>query len=371
MDFRSLANHGVRHLTPYQPGKPLEELERELGIYSGVKLASNENPLGPSPKALLAAEHALSAAHIYPDGNCYELKQQLAKFLSVNPNQLTIGNGSENILELIVKAYLNSDHNPILSQYAFLTIPIIIKSYGIEAKIIPTQQWEHDIPKTIAAVDKNTKAIFLVNPNNPTGTYVNEKNFRLLMESIPNNVLVISDEAYAEYITISDYPNTLDYLSHYSNLIITRTFSKAYGLAGLRLGYSMSSPEIADILNRSRLPFNVNHVVAKAGCAALTDQEHVKHSQQLNQQGMEQLINELKSIPLTYIPSIANFITIDVGDAVSVYQKLLGKGVIVRPLHAYGMPKHIRVSIGTGEQNTRFLTTIKQVIKNQEKIIMD
>ncbi|OGT36474.1 MAG: histidinol-phosphate transaminase [Gammaproteobacteria bacterium RIFCSPHIGHO2_12_FULL_37_14] len=361
-DFRLLANQGVRNLTPYQPGKPIEEVERELGITSIIKLASNENPLGPSPKAIASAKQALLTAHIYPDGNCYEFKHILSSFLAIKPEQITVGNGSENLLELIVKSYLNCNDEVIISQYAFLTIPIIIKSYNIKMIIAPAVNWGHHIKNIIDAVNEKTKMIFLVNPNNPTGTYTNKNDFLLLMKSIPPGVIVVSDEAYAEYILRDDYPKTLDYLANYPNLIITRTFSKAYGLAALRFGYAISSPEIADILNRARLPFNVNTIAAKAACAALSDQEHVQKTLLLNTQGMQQIEFGLKKLGLTFIPSIANFITINVSNAIAIYQQLLCEGVIVRPLHAYDMPQYIRVTIGTEQQNARFLTTIEKIL---------
>lgn len=362
IDYRELANSGVRNLTPYQPGKPIEELERELGITSSIKLASNENPLGASQLTLQAAQDALLNAHIYPDGGCFELKQALANYLQVEANQLTIGNGSENVLELIVKAYLHRDDTAVISQFAFLTIPILIQSYGAKANVVSAKDWGHDITGMINAVDEKTRVLFLVNPNNPTGTYTNTHEFETLLQQVPPHVIIVVDEAYSEYISKSDYPNTLSYLPHYPNLIITRTFSKVFGMAALRLGYSISSPEIADILNRSRLPFNVNTIAAKAAVAALNDKEHIKKSVELNNLGMQQMENGLKQLGLNYIPSIGNFISVDVHDAVSIYQKLLLEGVIVRPLHAYHMPKHIRVTIGTTEQNERFLHSIQKVM---------
>jgi histidinol-phosphate aminotransferase len=362
INFRALANSGVRNLIPYQPGKPVEELERELGIVSSLKLASNENPLGASPKAIAAAEEALLHAHIYPDGNCFELKQQLAQFLAVEPEQLTLGNGSENVLELIVKAYLQQEDTAVISQYAFLTIPLLIACYGASIKVAPANKWGHDIPEMLNAMDDKTRVLFLVNPNNPTGTYINEKDFRMLMESVPPHVLVIIDEAYFEYRQGADYPNTMESLSRYPNMVIVRTFSKIYGLAALRLGYAISSIEIADMLNRARLPFNVNTIAAKAGCAALEDQEHVKASILLNQQGMQQVESRLLEWGINYIPSMGNFITFEVNDAAEVYQKLLYEGVIVRPLNAYEMPNHIRVTIGTHEQNERFLNALQKIL---------
>lgn len=362
IDYRSLANSSLCELMPYQPGKPIEELKRELGITSAIKLASNENPLGPSPKVIFAVQDVLQNAHFYPDAGCFELRQALSKFLAINPEQLTIGNGSENILELIVKAYLHSGDSAVYSQYAFLTIPLLIQSYGVQAKAVPAKDFGHDIPNMINAVDKKTRVLFLVNPNNPTGTYTNEKDFHLLMESVPAHVLVIVDEAYHEYIIKVDYPNTLKQLDLYPNLVITRTFSKAYGLAGLRLGYAISSPEIADILNRARLPFNVNAIAAKAGCAALEDNQHLARSLAMNREGMQQLKDELFKMGLSTIPSLGNFLTIDVNDGARIYQALLHQGIIVRPLLPYGLPRHIRVTVGTFEQNERFLAAIKKIV---------
>lgn len=363
VDFRTLANSSVRELTPYQPGKPIEELERELGIKSSIKLASNENPLGPSPIVLSSAQQALLNAHIYPDGGCFELKQALSAFLNVQPTQITVGNGSENILELIIKAYLHKGDSAVISQYAFLTIPILLQGYGIQINTAPAKNWGHDVSAMIRAIDEKTRVLFLVNPNNPTGTYTNKKDFELLMESVPPHVLVVVDEAYTEYISNDDYPHALTYLDRYPNLVITRTFSKVYGLAALRLGYSISSSEIADILNRARLPFNVNAIAAKAACAALSDQDHVHKSITLNQNGMAQVEAELNRLHISYIPSICNFITMDVQDASAVYQQLLLKGVIVRPLKAYDMPCHIRVTIGTSNQNDRFIAAISSLVR--------
>lgn len=367
-DYRALANAGIRSLTPYQPGKPVEELERELGITSSIKLASNENPLGPSPKSLQVMKDALSNLHIYPDGGCYELKQALAKHLSVDTRQITIGNGSENILEVIGKAYLQSGDSAVISQYAFLTIPLIIQSFGAEIKTAAAVNWSHNIDNMLNAIDEKTRLLFLVNPNNPTGTYTNQQDFTKLMNAVPPHIIVVLDEAYSEYISAPDYPDSLSYLARHPNLIISRTFSKAYGLAGLRIGYAISSLEIADILNRARLPFNVNTLAAKAAVAALHDTEHVRKTVELNNNGMQQMIAGLNKLKLNFIPSLANFVTIDVGDGPAIYQKLLLEGVIVRPLKAYDMPRHIRVTIGTEEQNQRFLTSIEKVLMQQEVV---
>ncbi len=362
VDFRSLANSAVRNLTPYQQGKPTDELARELGVTSAIKLASNENPLGPSPKGLIAAQAALHHGHIYPDGNCFELKKHLADHLNVAPTQLTIGNGSENILEVIIKTYLHSGDHAVISEYAFLTIPLLIASYGARAKVVKAQQWGHHIQGMIDAIDTETRILFLVNPNNPTGTYTTVSDFEHLLASVPPHVLIVVDQAYVEYIQTDDYPNTLHYLDQYPNLIITRTFSKAYGLAAFRIGYAISSVEIADMLNRARLPFNVNAIGAKAACAALGDIAHMRNTLAHNQRGMRQLESGFQQLNLAYIPSLGNFISVDVLDAQAIYQQLLLDGIIVRPLHAYGMPRHIRVTIGTQEQNTRCLTALEKVL---------
>lgn len=364
-DYKSLANAGVRGLTPYQPGKPIEELERELGITSSIKLASNENPLGPSPKAMQAVQAVLHQSHFYPDANAYELKQSLAKHLSVDTSQITVGNGSENILEIIGKSYLQPGDNAVISQYAFLTIPIIIQGLGADIVTAPATNWGHNVDNMIQAVNAKTRVLFLVNPNNPTGTYTTRQDFTKLMNAVPANVIVVLDEAYSEFITADDYPAAMDFLAHHPNLIITRTFSKIYGLAALRIGYAVSSPEIADMLNRARLPFNVNTLAMKAAQAALLDQEHLRKTIETNEQGREQLLAGIRKMNLRYIPSLTNFITIDVGDAAHVYQRLLHQGVIVRPLKAYHMPNHIRVSIGTKEQNQRFLHTLESVLMHE------
>lgn len=363
IDFRSLANNYISNLTPYQPGKPIEEVERELGIASAIKLASNENPLGTSPSVLQAIQNTLSKSHIYPDGGCFALKQALVQFLQVDSTQLTIGNGSENILELITKAYLTPGSSAVISQYAFLTIPILIKSYGAKLITAPAHHFSHDITKMIDAIDDKTRVIFIVNPNNPTGTYTTEKDLIKLLDTVPSSILVVVDEAYCEYINRDDYPNTLKLLPNYPNLITTRTFSKAYGLAALRLGYAISSPEIADILNRARLPFNVNTLAAQAGIAALKDQNHIAKSIEVNILGMQQLESGLKKLNIEYIPSLGNFITMNVnGSAVDIYQKLLRLGVIVRPLQTYDMPNYIRVTIGTEDQNEKFLNALERVM---------
>ncbi len=363
IDFRMRANKFIRESVPYQPGKSIEVIERELGMTPAIKLASNENPLGASPLAILAATYAIEKnVHIYPDNSYLQLRQALATTHAITPDHITLGNGSENILDLIIKSYLPPTANAIVSQYTFLTIPNLIKIYGARYHTIPTKNWYHDIIGTVQAIDDDTAMIFLVNPSNPTGTYIHEKDFCWLMETVPAHVLVVVDEAYIEYITVTDFPKTINYLTQYPNLIITRTFSKLYGLASLRIGYAISSPDIADILNRARLPFNVNGIALKAAYAALQDKNHIEKSLRNNQQGMQDIIQALEKWRMDYIPSVGNFITIKVRDAMTVYQQLLFEGVIVRPLQIYDLPNYIRVTIGTPEQNQHFLTALEKVM---------
>lgn len=367
IDFRAIANSQIRNLQAYQPGKPIAEVKREYGLKEDpIKLASNENALGPSKLALNAISPALAQIHLYPDGDCYQLKQSLAKAYSISAKQLTIGNGSEHVLELIVKSYLQPGSSAVYSQYAFIVVPLILKAYGINATVTPALNWGHDIDAMINAVDHTTKVLYLVNPNNPTGTYTNENDFVRLMQALPPHVLVVVDEAYKEYMLEQDYPDTLKYLDRYPNLIITRTFSKIYGLAGLRVGYAIASPDITDILHRARAPFSVNLLGAIAAEAALLDKEHVYKTLKMNDEGMKQIVAGLDELQLPYIPSVGNFVCIDVGDGNKVFEALCKKGVIVRPLLPYNMPQHIRVTIGTLKENKLFLNALYSVIKGSD-----
>lgn len=368
-DFHKLANPSISSLTPYKPGKPVEELERELGISNSIKLASNENPLGPSPKAVTAAKKAIDNAHIYPDGAYFELKTLLARKHGVTPEQITVGNGSENTLELICKSYLSTGDSAVISQHAFLTIPILVKSYGATIKQANAVNWGHDVGNMLAAIDDKTRIIFLVNPNNPTGTYTNKADLLKLLDKTPPHILIVLDEAYNEYINKDDYVDSVSLLEKYPNIVISRTFSKAYGLAAMRVGYTMSSPTIADILNRARLPFNVNQIAVAAACAALSDDEHIHKTIELNNQGMQQMEFGLKKLNIDYIPSLGNFITVHVGDGQATFHKLLQEGVIVRPLNAYEMPAHIRVTIGTEAENARFLTSLEKIMIGQKELV--
>lgn len=364
-DFLALALPGVQKLSPYVPGKPVDELARELGIDPAkiIKLASNENPLGASPKALQAIRDELGELTRYPDGNGFELKKRLAERCGVQSDQVTLGNGSNDILELVARAYLAPGLNAVFSEFAFAVYPIVTQATGATAHVVPAKEWGHDLPAMLAAIDSNTRVVFIANPNNPTGTWFGPDALSRFLATVPEHVLVVLDEAYIEYAHGGELPDGLDYLAEHPNLLVSRTFSKAYGLASLRVGYSLSSPAVADVLNRVRQPFNVNSFALAAACAALDDVDYVTKSRQLNQVGMEQLEGGLDLLGLTWIPSRGNFLAIDMGrDAAPVYQALLREGVIVRPVAGYGMPNHLRVSVGLLEENTRFLEALARVL---------
>lgn len=364
-DFLALAQPGVQKLSPYVPGKPVDELARELDIDPAriIKLASNENPMGASPKALKAIKDALAELTRYPDGNGFELKQRLSQACGVQPEQVTLGNGSNDILEIVARAYLAPGLNAVFSEHAFAIYPIVTQAVGATAHVARAKDWGHDLPAMLAAIDSNTRVVFIANPNNPTGTWFGPGALADFLAQVPQDVLVVLDEAYIEYAEGADLPDGLNFLSAYPNLLVSRTFSKAYGLASLRVGYALSSKVVADVLNRVRQPFNVNSLALAAACAALDDADYVARSRQLNEAGMQQLEEGLAQMGLNWIPSKANFIAVDLGrEAASVYDGLLREGVIVRPIGGYGMPDHLRVSIGLPGENSRFLEALSKVL---------
>ncbi|MCG8668889.1 MAG: histidinol-phosphate transaminase [Pseudomonadales bacterium] len=359
-DFVSIATEGVQGLTPYQPGKPVEELERELGIQNIVKLASNENPLGASPRAAEAIQAQISELTRYPDGNGFILKQALSQHLGVNLDAIVLGNGSNDVLNLIARAYLAPGYESLFSAHAFAVYPIATQAVGAKAVVAPAKNWGHDLEAMASAITDKTKVIFLANPNNPTGTWFTRADFETFIKKVPENVIVVLDEAYFEYVDEPEYPNGLDYLSQYPNLIVSRTFSKAYGLASLRVGYSISNPQIADVLNRVRSPFNVDSFALAAAVAVLDDKEYLQKSIVINREGMEQVTQGLENMGLSYIPSVGNFVSVDFGkDAMPIYEALLREGVIVRPVGPYKMPTFLRISIGLPEENARFLGALQ------------
>ena len=363
--FLALAQPGVQQLSPYVPGKPVDELARELDLdpVGIVKLASNENPLGPSPKALEAIQAELAELTRYPDGNGFELKSRLAARCGVQINQVTLGNGSNDILDLVARAYLAPGLNAVFSQYAFAVYPIATQAVGAEGRVVPAKEHGHDLEAMLAAIDGNTRVVFIANPNNPTGTWFGPAALERFLARVPSHVLVVLDEAYIEYAQGDELPDGLQYLSRYDNLLVSRTFSKAYGLASLRVGYALSSAQIADVLNRVRQPFNVNSLALAAACAALDDADYLAKSRQLNDAGMAQLEAGLRELGLSWIASKGNFIAVDFArDTAAINQALLRTGVIVRPVAGYGMPNFLRVSIGLPAENARFLEALAGVL---------
>jgi histidinol-phosphate aminotransferase len=364
MNFIKLASPGVLEINPYQPGKPVEELERELGLTNIVKLASNENPLGASEKVISSLASVLPELARYPDGSAYLLKSRLSDFLNVQENQLTIGNGSNDVLELLARVYLSRDNESIISQHSFVVYPLVTKAIGAGLKVVPAKNYSQDLEATLDAITTKTRMVFIANPNNPTGTWINESDLTSFLDSVREDVIVVLDEAYFEYVQEEQYPNGIDLSRKYPNLVVTRTFSKAYGMAALRLGYSISHPDIADLMNRIRQPFNVNAMSLAAALAAIDDQDHVKRSVELNTNGMRYIESECDRLGLTFIPSAGNFLTIDFGrDAMPIYEGLLHEGVIVRPIGVYELPNHLRVTIGTQAENERFVSALTDVLK--------
>ncbi|VAW49670.1 Biosynthetic Aromatic amino acid aminotransferase beta [hydrothermal vent metagenome] len=354
---------------PYVPGKPVSELQRELGLSYISKLASNENPLGASLKVLTAVQAALKDIARYPDGSAFELKKTLSDFLGVKTEQLAIGNGSNELLELVARAFAGAGDEVIYAQYGFAVYPISAQVVGATGVEVPAVDWGHDLEAMLAAITDKTKLIYIANPNNPTGTLLTRTQWETFISQVPREVVVVLDEAYIEYAMSFDdnnqYPNGCDYLSQYPNLLISRTFSKTYGLASLRVGYLIGGGEIIRYINQLRAPFNVNHLAQVAACTALSDQAFVKKSIILNQQGMRQIKEALAKLNVNYIPSAGNFICIHLGEkALEMNQKLLEEGVIVRPLANYGLMQFLRVSIGTQVENQHFIDALKRVLKN-------
>ena len=358
----------MQKLSPYVPGKPVEELAREFGLRPQdiVKLASNENPLGPSPRAIEAIKAALPEMTRYPDGNGFALKSSLSERLGVSPAMITLGNGSNDILELITRAFVGPQHEVVFSQHAFAVYPIVTQAVGARAVVVPARDWGHDLEAMAAAITPATRLVFIANPNNPTGTWIDAAALEAFLARVPEQVIVVLDEAYTEYVENGEVPNGMDYLARYPNLLVSRTFSKAYGLAALRVGYAVCQPAIADAMNRVRQPFNVNSLALAAAVATLADADYLAASCKVNREGMAQLEAGFAALGLSWIPSRGNFIAVDLGrEASGIYQALLRQGVIVRPVGNYEMPNHLRVSIGLAQENQRFLDVLGQVLARE------
>ena len=361
----SLAVTGVQRLIPYKAGKPIEELERELGLTRIIKLASNENPLGPGKKSLTAIQAALPTLALYPDGSGFMLKQALADKYAVDVSQITLGNGSNEILELVARAFLAPDCEVVFSQHAFAVYPIVTQALGATAVVAPALNYGHDLDAMLQLVTEKTRLVFIANPNNPTGTLLSQSSLERFISALPDTCVCVLDEAYFEFVSHIELTNSIDWLKKFPNLLITRTFSKAYGLAGLRIGYGLSSPQLADILNRVRQPFNNNTLALVAAEAALADDEHLQQTIAVNVHGMQQLTEGFKKLGLEWIPSSGNFVLVDLKQAGQpVYEALLRKGVIVRPVGVYELPNHLRISIGTAGENQAFLQALTDTLAN-------
>ncbi len=357
------AYDSILELAPYQTGKPVEELKREYGVSDVVKLASNENPLGCSPHVTLAITEQLGQLARYPDGNGYYLKQALADFNNISAKCITLGNGSDDLLDILARSFVGSDDVIVYSQYAFIVYSMLAKMQGATDIEVPTQRFGHDLAAMRQAVEDNpkTKMVFIANPNNPTGTMLEHKALREFVASMPASVLVVLDEAYIEY---SPESNNRALLDEFDNVVIVRTFSKAYGLAGLRVGYALSSPAVADLLNRIRQPFNVSRIALAAAEAALTDQDFIEKTRVSNLEQMRWLEKQFDALGLAFIKSHANFIMVEIEDAVAINQALLEQGVIVRPLAGYGLSDWLRVTVGVAEDNLRLIDTLHSILND-------
>jgi len=364
-ELTALAPEYVRSIAPYQPGKPISELVRELGLdeASVVKLASNENPLGIGPRTRAAIDAALDEICRYPDGNGFELKAALAARFGVDMNAIVLGNGSNDILELVSLAFLGSGRSAVLSQHAFAVYPLATQARGARSIVVAAKAFGHDLAAMARAVEPDTSVLWLANPNNPTGTFAPASEIEALLQAVPSRVLVVLDEAYNEYLPLESKYDSVKWLKRNPNLVVVRTFSKAYGLAGLRVGYGLMHPALADIMNRVRQPFNVNGLALAAATAALDDMEFVARSYAENLKGLRQLGEGVEALGLDAIPSFGNFLTVRVGKAAEIYKRLLKRGVIVRPVAGYGLPEHLRVTVGTADENARFLAALAASLK--------
>jgi histidinol-phosphate aminotransferase len=364
-----LASAAVLSLSPYVPGKPISELAREYGLSDIIKLASNENPYGPSPAALAAMHSALTEAWLYPDGSAHELKQALATHLGVAAACVTVGNGSNELLLMLAESFMTPQSSGVYSQYGFAIYPLVIRATGARSIEVPAHApddampYGHDLDAMASAIGSDTKLVFIANPNNPTGTWVDRDRLRTFIAEAPAHTLVVLDEAYVEYARLSGCETCLPWLSESPNLVLVRTFSKAYGLAGVRIGFSVSHPEVADALNRIRPAFNVSNVAQAGAAAALADQSHVEQGARLVVKERERMAEDLRALGVPVAPSAGNFLLIEVGAASQVYERLLRGGVIVRPVAGYGLPKHLRVTVGLPEQNDRFLQLLGSLLR--------
>ncbi len=355
----------VRSIAPYQPGKPISELAREMALdeKSIVKLASNENPRGIGPRTRAAVEAALADIARYPDGNGFDLKLALSRRHGLDMSSIVLGNGSNDVLELVSLAFLGPGRSAVYSQHAFAVYPLATQARGARSIVVPARNYGHDLDAMARAVAEDTSVLWIANPNNPTGTLAPAGEVEALVRRVPERVIVVLDEAYNEYLPPAARSDSLKWIRRHANLVITRTFSKAYGLAGLRVGYALAHPSVADVMNRVRQPFNVNGLALAAAAGAIDDMEFVARSYAENLQGLKQIEEGAAALGLEYIPSFGNFLSIRVGRAADVYKRLLRRSVIVRPVAGYDLPEHLRVTVGTAEENAKFLAALAACLK--------
>lgn len=361
---KKIAQPHILKIKPYQPGKPIEEVAREIGVdevETISKLASNENPLGPSPLALAAIRKALPRLNLYPDGSGYYLKRALSGKLGLPPEQIILGNGSNEIIELIMHVFVGPGHNIIYAHPSFLVYRLMANIFGIRGIEVPLKYFTHDLKAMARAVNAETQLVFIANPNNPTGTAVLHQEIEEFLEDLPPRVITVLDEAYYEYLPDSLKFDSLSFVNK-KKAIVLRTFSKAYGLAGLRIGYGVASRDCIEVLNRVRQPFNTNSLAQAGALAALDDDKHVRHTLEVNKKGLEQLNRGFQNLDLDYIPSFANFILVKVGPGQEIFQQLMKRGIIVRPMDFYGLPEYLRITVGLPEENQRFLMELEKIL---------
>lgn len=359
----ALARKSVLNIKPYVPGKPIEETKRQLGLKKVIKLASNENPFGASPKALQAVKKCFREINRYPDARGFYLKNGLARHFGLTGDNFTLGNGSDEIIDILIKVFVEPDENIVTSDMTFLEYEIIAQINNRKVKKAPLRDFKYDLAAILKLIDKKTKLVFIANPNNPTGTYINKYETENFLKALPRQVIVVFDEAYDAFIDVDDYPDSLSLLKKKKRVIILRTFSKAYGLAGLRLGYAIAQPELISYMERVRQPFNVNILAQAAGLAAIDDRDFLEKTRRLTLEGKNFLYQELSKMNLTYAPSVANFILIDVKmDGKKVFEAMLKLGVIVREMSQYGLKNFIRLTIGSPRENQISMRALKKVL---------
>jgi histidinol-phosphate aminotransferase len=362
-----LANPQLRNLAVYEAGKPIEQTARELGVEPDtiIKLASNENPMGPSPKAVQAMRAAVENAHLYPDGGGFYLCKAIAAKLGLSPENIILGNGSNEVLEFLGHAFLNLDDDVITSEYAFIVYKLIATSFGARTIETPSPDFQQDLEGMLDAITPKTRLIFIANPNNPTGTLISQREIDSFMSRVPEKIILVFDEAYFEFL--DNPPDTLRYVREGRNIVVLRTFSKIHGLAGLRIGYAVASPDLIDVLQKTRQPFNVNSIGHLAALAALNDNAHQRETKRVVDEGRAYLQQQFAEMKIQFVPGVANFVMVNVGDGPAVFEKLLTRKIIVRPLKGYGLTEWVRISVGTMEQNRECIAALKEILAKDQQ----